>query len=173
MLQVSICALKLNSDYATHLAIYCQLDPKLLICKKAYFLGKVNRLGDGTIAIRPTPAVQIPISYPLTQQNTNPFKAKSLSQLISAAPSTMEALCTSGTVKLCGGGGSLSVLAFPQHRLSTRALPGFSKKGSCPVLRASATKTEVAVIRIGTRGRCFFFHFSVIFSPSFGTLCCL
>lgn len=75
----------------------------------------------------------------------------------------MEALCTSGTVKLCGGGGSLSVFAFPQHRLSTRALPGFSKKGSCPVLRASATKTEVAVIRIGTRGRCFFFHFSVIF----------
>ena len=70
-------------------------------------------------------------------------------------------LCTThgGLVNFCGGG-SVSVLGFPLQHLKTQALPDSKKKQSFGVIKASVAKTEVALLRIGTRGRyflCLFF----------------
>ncbi|KAK6241537.1 hypothetical protein QUC31_014804 [Theobroma cacao] len=56
-----------------------------------------------------------------------------------------------GLVHFCGGG-SVSVLGFPLQHLNTRALPDSKKKQSFGVIKASVAKTEVALLRIGTRG---------------------
>ena len=66
-------------------------------------------------------------------------------------------LCTNhggGLVNFCGGG-SVSVLGFPLQHLKTQALPDLKKKQSFGVIQASVAKTEVALLRIGTRGRYF------------------
>ncbi|OMO62511.1 Tetrapyrrole biosynthesis, hydroxymethylbilane synthase [Corchorus olitorius] len=64
-------------------------------------------------------------------------------------------LCTAhggGMVNFCGGG-SVSVLGFPIQHLKTQAFPDSKRKQSFGVIKASVAKTEVAVLRIGTRGR--------------------
>ncbi|XWS39590.1 hypothetical protein CRYUN_Cryun18bG0068200 [Craigia yunnanensis] len=62
-------------------------------------------------------------------------------------------LCTThgGLVNFFGGG-SVSVLGFPLQHLKTQALPDSKKKLSFGVIKASVAKTEVALLRIGTRG---------------------
>ncbi|XP_022726010.1 porphobilinogen deaminase, chloroplastic-like isoform X1 [Durio zibethinus] len=63
-------------------------------------------------------------------------------------------LCTThggGLANFCGGA-SVSVLGFPLHHLKIQALPDSKKRHSCGVIKASVAKTEVALLRIGTRG---------------------
>ncbi|GMJ13004.1 hypothetical protein HRI_004969600 [Hibiscus trionum] len=50
------------------------------------------------------------------------------------------------------GGGSVSVLGFPLQNLKLQSLPGWKKRLGFGVIKASVAKTEVAVLRIGTRG---------------------
>ncbi|XWS54344.1 hypothetical protein CRYUN_Cryun10bG0082000 [Craigia yunnanensis] len=62
-------------------------------------------------------------------------------------------LCTThaGLVNFCGGA-SVSVLGFPLQHIKTQALNDSKKKKSFGVVKASVAKTEVALLRIGTRG---------------------
>ncbi|XWS68477.1 hypothetical protein CRYUN_Cryun04dG0093800 [Craigia yunnanensis] len=62
-----------------------------------------------------------------------------------------------GLVNYCGGG-SVSVLGLPLQHLKTQALPDSKKKQSVGVIKASVAKTEVALLRIGTRGRWVWIH---------------
>ncbi|KAK8561447.1 hypothetical protein V6N13_149372 [Hibiscus sabdariffa] len=66
-------------------------------------------------------------------------------------------LCTttthgSGGVKFCGGAAVVSVLGLPLQQLKTQSVPGSKKKQRFGVIKASLAKTEVALLRIGTRG---------------------
>ncbi|KAK8475109.1 hypothetical protein V6N13_102579 [Hibiscus sabdariffa] len=68
-------------------------------------------------------------------------------------------LCTShGGCAPSGGlvnfsrGGSVSVLGLPLQHLKLHSLPDSKKKQGLGVIKASVAKTEVAVLRIGTRG---------------------
>ncbi|GLT29990.1 hypothetical protein SLA2020_048170 [Shorea laevis] len=65
----------------------------------------------------------------------------------------LSSVCTNrgGMVNLCGGG-SLSVHGFSLQRQRAQSFTDCKKKQSFRVIRASVTKTEVAVVRIGTRG---------------------
>ncbi|MBA0854910.1 hypothetical protein Goshw_006534 [Gossypium schwendimanii] len=56
-----------------------------------------------------------------------------------------------GLLNFCGGG-SVSVLGFPLQHLKIQSLPDSKKKQGCGVIKASVAKTEVALVRIGTRG---------------------
>ncbi|MBA0698080.1 hypothetical protein Goari_021589 [Gossypium aridum] len=62
--------------------------------------------------------------------------------------------CTThgGGVLKSGGGGAVSVLGFPLQHLKPHTLPGSKKKQSFGAIKASLAKTEVALLRIGTRG---------------------
>ncbi|MBA0682799.1 hypothetical protein Goari_024492 [Gossypium aridum] len=56
-----------------------------------------------------------------------------------------------GLLNFCGGG-SVSVLGFPLQHLKIQSLPDSKKKQGFGVIKASVAKTEVALVRIGTRG---------------------
>ncbi|KAE8686847.1 Porphobilinogen deaminase [Hibiscus syriacus] len=64
----------------------------------------------------------------------------------------METLASSLCTTTHCGGAAVSVLGSPLQRLKTQALPGSKKKQSFGVIKASPAKTEVALLRIGTRG---------------------
>ncbi|KAG4159656.1 hypothetical protein ERO13_D02G188300v2 [Gossypium hirsutum] len=56
-----------------------------------------------------------------------------------------------GLLNFCRGG-SVSVLGFPLQHLKIQSLPDSKKKQGFGVIKASVAKTEVALVRIGTRG---------------------